>query len=215
VAVHRRLRTWGLAATLASCVLVAVVPATRRAVLQAAGRALVAADEAARADAIVLAGEPAACALEVADLVHAGVASRVAVLAPVEDPGLAREFARRGVDYEDAARLSVRLLGGLGVEGVETIPDRVEGTEDQGRVLPRWCDRRHVRSVIVVTDQDHSRRLRRVLRRTMSGRTSVSVRGSRYSSFDPDHWWMTREGTRTGVIELQKLLLDLVRHPLS
>jgi hypothetical protein len=37
----------------------------------------------------------------------------------------------------------------------------------------------------------------------------------RYSSFDPDQWWETRSGTRREIIELQKLLLDIVLHPTS
>ena len=45
--------------------------------------------------------------------------------------------------------------------------------------------------------------------------THVTVRPSRYSSFDPDRWWETRGGIRTGLIELQKLMLDVVLHPLS
>jgi hypothetical protein len=36
-----------------------------------------------------------------------------------------------------------------------------------------------------------------------------------YSEFDPDRWWQTRDGARIGLVELQKLLLDLARHPIS
>jgi hypothetical protein len=43
----------------------------------------------------------------------------------------------------------------------------------------------------------------------------VTVRGARYSTFDPSLWWQTRAGVRTGIVELQKLLLDVVRHPFS
>jgi hypothetical protein len=101
------------------------------------------------------------------------------------------------------------------VDAVEIVPVPVAGTEDQARVLPPWCDERGFRSVVVVTETDHSRRLRRALRRSMKGhRTAVAVRASRYSEFDPDRWWQTRSGARTGIVELQKLLLDVVRHPL-
>ena len=52
--------------------------------------------------------------------------------------------------------------------------------------------------------------------RDMKGHsTHVAVRAARYSSFDPDRWWETRGGIRTEIIELQKLLLDVVLHPLS
>jgi hypothetical protein len=67
---------------------------------------------------------------------------------------------------------------------------------------------------VVVTTSDHTRRLRRVLRRSMDGHaTRIAVRAARYSPFDPDRWWETRTGARTGIVELQKLLFDVARHP--
>jgi hypothetical protein len=32
------------------------------------------------------------------------------------------------------------------------------------------------------------------------------------SSFDPDRWWESRDGVKTEIVELQKLLLDVVLH---
>ena len=206
-----------LLAMLALGAVIAFVPALRRPVLQAAGRALVVEDPLVPADVIVLASDsPGAGPLEVADLVHRGVAARVAVLAFLEDPAVEREYLRRGVPYEDAAAKAVRQLRALGVATVEVIPTRVTGTEDQGRVLPPWCDQHGFRSIVVVAEADHSRRVRRVLHRAMRGHmTAVRVRVSRYSQFDPDGWWETRVGTRAGLVELQKLLLDFLRHPFS
>jgi hypothetical protein len=45
--------------------------------------------------------------------------------------------------------------------------------------------------------------------------TRVTVQPARYSSFDPDRWWETRGGVRTEIVELQKLVLDAVLHPMS
>jgi len=42
----------------------------------------------------------------------------------------------------------------------------------------------------------------------------VTVRSSRYSLFDPNAWWKTRDGVRTWIIEAQKLRFDIVSHPL-
>lgn len=195
---------------------IAAVPAVRRPILRAAGHALVAEDPVRPADVVVLASDAlGAGSLEVADLVRSGVATRAAVFAELTNPVVDREFARRGIPYEDAAARSVRQLEALGVDAVEIVPVPVAGTEDQARVLPAWCDERGFRSVVVVTETDHSRRLRRALRRSMKGhRTAIAVRASRYSEFDPDRWWQTRSGARTGIVELQKLLLDVVRHPL-
>jgi hypothetical protein len=45
--------------------------------------------------------------------------------------------------------------------------------------------------------------------------TDVTVRPEHYSIFDPDRWWETRDGVRTEIVELQKLVLDVVLHPMS
>ena len=92
----------------------------------------------------------------------------------------------------------------------------VEGTEEEVQALPQWCDEHQLRSIVFVAHTDHTRRLRRVLDRVMKGHpTRVAVKPARYTSFDPDRWWETRSVIRTEVVELQKLLFDIVLHPMS
>jgi hypothetical protein len=127
-----------------------------------------------------------------------------------------QEFTKRGLQSFDAATLSTLQLQAMGVAVVERIPILVAGTEDEGAVLLGWCDRHGFRSVIFVSTADHSRRTRRVLQRAVAGHpTRVLVRFSRYSDFDPNTWWSTRDGLRTGIVEFEKLLLDVLRHPFS
>ena len=199
----------------AGCLL--AIPASRSAVLASFGQFLAADDPLQPADIIVVAIDAdGAGVLEAADLVRAGIASRVAVFTDPPDPDIDREFLRRGVPYEDEAARSVRQLASLGIGHVERIPRAVAGTEDEGTVLPGWCDEHHFRTVVVVAMKDHCRRIRRVMRRAMHDHsTGVLVHGARYSPFNPDRWWLTRGGLRTGIIEMEKLMLDLVRHPLS
>ncbi len=161
----------------------------RTRLLQAAGWALVAEQPTREADAVVVAIDAGgAGVLEAADLV------------PLEDT---------------TARL-MRQLEALGVSDVERIPRAVAGTEEEAEVLPAWCERHGYRSVLLVTNPDHSRRLQRVLRRAMRGHDiQVAVRYARHSVFDPNDWWQTRGGVRTAVVESEKLLLDALRHPLS
>jgi hypothetical protein len=187
-----------------------------RPILRMTGRILVAGDGLRPVDVIVVAIDAdGAGVLEASDLFHDGLAARVAVFADPPDRA-DLEFIRRGVPYDDEAARSLRELRALGVESLEQIPRAVTGTEDEGRVLPDWCRERRFGSVIVVTRADHSRRLRRVLRRSMEGReTTVIVRPARHSQFDPERWWESREGTRILIVELEKLLLDVARHPIS
>lgn len=153
--------------------------------------------------------------LEAADLVRSGVSERVAVFTDWPTPA-ERELARRGAWVEDWQTRSARQLHDLGVSAVEVIPQAVDGSEDAARVFPSWLAQRGFRSAVLVTTVDHSRRVERLFSRSIKGHTAnVLVRSARYSSFNPDDWWSTRNGLRTGVTELQKLLIDVVRHPLS
>jgi hypothetical protein len=195
--------------------LVAVRP-VRESVLRAAGWALVVNETVVAADIIVISSDSGgAGALEAADLVQSGIAMQVAVFA---DPpsGEDHEFIRRGLPYDDGAAQQIRQLRWLGVTDVVQIPRTDVGTGADGQVLPPWCDQHQFRSIVFVAARDHSRRLRRVLDRVMKGHpTRVTVRPARYSNFDPDRWWETRGGVRTEIIELQKLVLDVVLHPMS
>jgi len=200
----------------------AAIPAIRTPLLRAAGRALVVdepvepVEPVAPVDVIVLpkwAG--IAGAIDASDLVRDRIASLVAVLPEPPKPA-DRELARRGVPHTDENVEVVRLLHALGVANVELIPDPAAGTEDEAKVLLAWCNRRQFRSILVMSGPDHSRRVRRVLRRSLQGTaTKITIRSARYSAFDPNRWWLTRDGTRTEIVELQKLVLDVLRHPLS
>jgi hypothetical protein len=191
-------------------------PSVREPILRAAGWALVINEPLAPADIIVVSLDSGgAGALEAADLVQRGMATRVAVFT---DPpsGEDLEFMRRGLPYEDASARQIRQLRWLGVTDVVQIPRTEVGTEGEGLVLPPWCDQHQFRSIVFVAAKDHSRRSRRVLNRVMKGHsTRVTVQPARYSSFDPDRWWETRDGIRTEIAELQKLFLEMALHPLS
>jgi len=204
--------------TLAAAAIAAIVavPSIRGSVLRAAGWALVVNEPIAPADVIVVSlASGGAGAIEAADLMQDGIATRIAVFT---DPpsGEDHEFIRRGLPYEDASARQIRQLRWLGVTNVTQIPMTDRGTEGEGRALRSWCDQHQFRSIVFVAARDHSRRWRRVLNRVMKGHpTRVMVQPARYSPFDPDRWWETRDGVRTGIVELQKLVLDAVLHPLS
>jgi hypothetical protein len=192
------------------------VASVRELVLRGAGWALVVNEPIAPADFIVVSIDSGgAGALEAADLVQNGIATRVAVFS---DPpsGEDHEFIRRGLPYDDASARQIRQLKWLGVTDIVEIPRTDAGTEGEGQVLPQWCDQHQPRAIVFVAARDHSRRVRRVLDRVMKGHgTRVTVQAARYSSFDPDRWWETRSGVRTEIVEFQKLVLDVVLHPMS
>jgi uncharacterized SAM-binding protein YcdF (DUF218 family) len=195
-------------------VIAAGIPTLRHSLLRSAGWALVAEDPPAKADIIVISTDAlGAGILEAADLVHAGFARRIAIF---DRPAtrISREFARRGVQSLDLKNVSIQLLHGLGITDIAVIPP-VVGTVDEGKVLQQWCAANSIHSILFVSVADHSRRTRRVLDRALiPGGIRVMVRYARYSEFDPDSWWQTRGGQRTQAVESQKLLMDILRHPL-
>ena len=196
--------------------LLAGVPAIREALLRMVGWALVVDEPVEPVDAIVLpqwAG--GAGAIEAADLVHRGIAPRVAVLSEPPKPA-DLELGRRGVPFQDGTADLIHILGSLGVTEIERIPTPAAGTEDEPHVISSWCVQHQCHSIVLVSSSDHSRRVRRVVRRSLSGHPiTIAIRSARYSSFDPDRWWTTRENVRTAIVELEKLFLDIVRHPIS
>jgi hypothetical protein len=188
----------------------------RDSLLPAAGWALVVSEPVAPADMIVVSLDSGtAAALEAADLVQSGIATQVAVFAhPPSGEDLA--FLRRGLPYEDRAARQTRQLRLLGVKDIVQIPRTDIETEDEVDVLRQWCDQHQFRSVVFVAIAEKSRRLQREFDRVMKGhQTRVRVQPSRYSSFAPDRWWKTRGGLRTEIIELQRLVLEFVLHPMS
>jgi len=191
-------------------------PATRVPILQCVAETLVA-DESTidTADVVVVAIDAGdAGLLEAADLVRRGVSARVAI-SVVPDGQVEAELRRRGVPYPDLESLYRAHLEALGVRSIVESP-RVTGSTNEGAALPGWCDQHGYRSVLVVTSWHHSRRLQRVLRRSMDGQSAkVTIRIARNSNFGPENWWQTREGERTVIVELQKLALEMARHPLN
>lgn len=209
-ALRRRL-AW-IAAALA--VLALLAWAARVPILRSLGAALVHADPLVAADAIaVTLASGSAGTLTAADLVAAGVSRRVLVFAT--EPGAGeRELARRGVASEGPGERQIRQLHALGVADVAVIPGAVAGSHDEVARLLAWCSANHARSVVLVTTADHSRRLRRLLDRSgHDGALHVMVHPASYSAFDPAHWWTQRATRRTGIVELEKLLLDVADQP--
>lgn len=215
---RRLLRRASLVALL--CVLLLVVaasiPTSREWLLHRAGLALIAEDPLTRADLIVLSVEAgAAGVLEASQLVRQGIADRVAVFTPPPEPALL-ELDRRGIRYQDPFVGFVEDLTALGVSQVVPIPEKVAGTEDTGPALTRWCHSDGCRTVVVVCSPDHSRRIRRVLRRAVQDQPlKIIVRPARHAVFQPANWWRQRASTRIQLEESAKLLLDVIRHPLS
>jgi len=193
-----------------------VIPPVRLTVLRSLGQFLVETEPLQHADVIILSVDSdGAGVLEATDLVREHVAGRVALFADPPD-SVDREFLRRGVPYHNAAAVSVGQLHDLGVNEVDVIARAVSGTNDESSDLVAWCAQHDYRTVIFISLRDHTHRAARILARaTRAHGLKVTVRGSRYSQFDPDAWWQSRGGVRIEIVEAEKLLADMLLHPFS
>jgi uncharacterized SAM-binding protein YcdF (DUF218 family) len=182
-------------------------------IFRSIGGVLVATDALEVADVIIVPGwTHESGALEAADLYKRGIASRVAVLGPAPEPSR-RELIRRGV-VAIGDPWVVSLMRRLGVQTIEVIPGYSTGTDADGKLIASWLEQNQLRSAVLVATSEHTRRVRRMLQRALKDKTTtVLVVSARFSKYEPDRWWKTRAGVRTTVIELQKLLLDVVTHP--
>jgi hypothetical protein len=143
-----RRRRWAPILVLVALAAAAIaVPSVRETVLRAAGWVLVVNAPIAPSDIIVLSLDSGgAGALEAADLVQSGIATRVAVFS---DPpsGEDYEFIRRGLPYDDSSARQIRELRSLGVMDVVQIPRTDNGTTGESQVFPPWCDQHQFRSM--------------------------------------------------------------------
>lgn len=158
------------------------------------------------ADVIVIAADALEeGVMEAAALAKNGIAPRVAVFTLGSRP-------RRG----PTAR-AVAALNRDGVAIVEQIPASVTGTTDSIPVLLAWCRMRGFHTAIMITNSDHSRRVRRVLDRTTgdSRDVRVVVRVARPFTLSPDDWWVHGGEIYRVIVEIPKLLVDVARHPRS
>jgi uncharacterized SAM-binding protein YcdF (DUF218 family) len=175
---------------------------------------LVAEDPLVKADVIyVLGGSRMERPLEGADLYKAGWAPRILLSRQQRDGGEI-ELSARGIAFPTEADLQRSILGSLGVplDAIDMLEEEQVSTSAEGRALVERAVERHWKRIIVVTSKMHTRRARLALRRQLSPRgIELVVRGSRYDSMDPDHWWRDREDLRFTLFEYQKLGLYWLR----
>jgi hypothetical protein len=195
---------------------VCAIPNSRHALLRGIGWALVAQDPPGPADMVIVSNDSlAAGILEAATLVDAGYTQRVGFFDRNPPSPLGLELARRGLPRVDLQAFSFDLGHALGLKQIELLP-AIVGTVDEGAVLQQWCSAHNIRSILFVSMTDHSRRTRRVLARALAPQgIRVRVRWAHFSQFDPDHWWQTRNGQRIAIIESEKLLVDILKHPFT
>lgn len=191
-----------------------LVFASRHAVLRTLGSLLVVEDPLQPTEvAIVTSDAGWAGLIEAADLYREQHVVRIA-LPLVESGRVGRELRRRGVEITSTIQILEQL--GVPATAVTNIGAGEGGTTDFTQAVATWCATNGVKRLLVISAATHSRRIRRTLHRAFGNMPpQIVMRIPRHEAFDAADWWLNRTTLRSGIFEIQKLLYDLVQHPVS
>jgi uncharacterized SAM-binding protein YcdF (DUF218 family) len=194
-------------------VAVAIAP-IRHAMLRGAGRMLIASDGIEPADLLAMDVEGGkAGLLALSDLYRSRTGHAVGLLKP-KSTAIDAELDRRRVVVPD---ITVEVLAQLGVprDAIVQIPAGEGGTTESATALAEWARAHPGNKVMVVVGPSHGRRYRRALRRVWPDTQPAPVVVTTfYGLFRSEDWWQSRDTLREGLVELEKLVLDYVAHPL-
>jgi uncharacterized SAM-binding protein YcdF (DUF218 family) len=171
------------------------------------GSWLVVEDPLAKSDAIiVLGGTMYERQLEAVDLYHEGWAPRIYLFREVIDWG---ELAliERGVPYRKIVDIQIDAMLQFGVPRDRiVILDRAASTSEEADFVRQLVASERLSRIIVVSSKQHTRRVRLVMRRKLSGTGGgVIVRPSRYDRSNVEDWWSERATLRFTLFETQRL----------
>ena len=139
-------------------------------------------EPAARADAIIVLSD---------DNFYADRASRAAELSRQEVAPIVVASGRRLRPHAGLGELMEHDLIERGVpqNKVLRFDHRAASTIEEAKGLVKLAEEKRWSSVIVVTSNYHTRRVRYIFERVFPARIAVSVAGARDAEFDPEHWW--------------------------
>ena len=184
-----RSRVWRVIIALGIGVLLVVV------IFFSVGRWLVVEDPLLKARAIVvLSGAMPLRAIEAAKLYREGYAPEVWLTHSTE-PGETLE--EMGVPFagEDHYNQLILIHEGVPAEAIHVLDPPIVNTADEIRAIASALSQENARgnneTVILVTTKAHTRRVRLLWRKMVSGQGHAIVRAAAGDPFDPRHWWRT------------------------
>ena len=180
-----RFRPWRVLTAIGIGVLLAVV------IFFDVGRWLVVEDPLLKARAIVvLSGAMPLRAIEAAKLYREGYAPEVWLTHSTE-PGETLE--EMGIPFagEDHYNQLVLINEGVPAEAIHVLEPPIVNTADEIRAIASTLSHREDTTVILVTTKAHTRRVRLLWRKMVSGQGRAIVRAAADDPFDPRHWWRT------------------------
>lgn len=170
------------------------------------GRWLVKQDSLQKANAIaVLSGNFPARALEAADLYRQGYAKEIWLTNPGPDLQTLKSL---GIHYPGEADFNIQVLRRQGVpaKAIHVLDGPIVNTADELDVISNALQKNGSRSVIVVTNKAHTRRVHTLWTRFDATRGQVIVHGLTSDDFDPNGWWRSTEDTHQVIHEMMGMV---------
>ena len=199
VARHRNSELGGIIANLVALLFLvlfcAVVYVARHPIMRFTAESWIVNEPAAHADAILVLGDDnfyGDRATEAAQLFRQGVAPVVVASGRRLRPGagmselIEHDLIERGVPKENVLRF----------------PHDADNTREEAVALRRLAKEKGWKSVVVVTSNYHTRRVRYIFQKVFPSGVEVSVASARDGDFDPEHWWERRKSVKEFLGEL-------------
>ena len=199
VARHRNSELGGIIANLVALLflvlLCAVVYVARHPIMRFTAESWIVNEPAAHADAILVLGDDnfyGDRATEAAQLFRQVVAPVVVASGRRLRPGagmselIEHDLIERGVPKENVLRF----------------PHDADNTREEAVALRRLAKEKGWKSVVVVTSNYHTRRVRYIFQKVFPSGVEVSVASARDGDFDPEHWWERRKSVKEFLGEL-------------
>lgn len=174
--------------------------------LLSVGRWLVHEDPLQKADAIVvLSGNFPMRAMEAAALYRSGYGREIWLTRPSSHPEVLKEL---GIQYpgEDKFNFLVLRRQGVPAKNIHILEDPIANTADELEAVGSTLDDTGEKSVIIVTDKTHTRRVRTMWNKFEAAHGSIIVHGVVDDEVDPATWWRTTEGTHQVLHEIMGMM---------
>ena len=169
------------------------------------GHWLVKQDHLEKADAIaVLSGGFPARAFEAVELYHQGYAKQIWLTNPGRDWPMLEEM---GIHYPTEANFNYRLLvhAGVPAKAIHILEDPIGNTADEVAVIGDALEEKGDKSIIIVTEKAHTRRVHLLWARLDNPHGRAIIRGVTDDGFDPNDWWNHTEDTQQVIHEMMSL----------
>lgn len=112
---------------------------------------------------------------------------------------------------EDELAIRFAVKRGMPREWFVGLPNQANSTEDEAKTLLPELRRRGVKRLLLVTSNFHTRRATRIFRKYAARLTpeiSIHPVVAHDALFNPDHWWQSRPGQKTFLLEWTKTVTE-------